>query len=94
MDVLASEMRSGSEPIYPGSHELRLITLVQPKAGSLQGRLLVVGLLEESSAKIPPQESALSPGQTLDLLSEVAASISDQVKQSKAALATLGHHVR
>lgn len=88
-----SETRSGSERIYPGSHELRPISIIRVESPLVPEGLVVVARLQRPEAP-QSQEAAHTPAQTLELLSAVAASIFDQVKQSTEVLAKLGHHTR
>ena len=87
----ASETRPGSERIYPGSHGLRLISLIQVESRLVPEGIVVLGTLQKTEG---PQflQSVYTPAQISELLSAVAASISDQERQSNELLAKLGHH--
>ena len=85
-----SETRPGWERIYPGSHELRLISLIQVESTLVPEGMVVVASLQTPEV-FQGQELAHTPAQISELLSAVAASILDQVKRSSEALSMLGH---
>lgn len=93
-DLAASEVRSGSEQIYPGSHELRLLRLIQVESPLVPEGMLVLASLERKPLENPGylslNEKGQTPEQTLRLLSELAEAIFDQVKQSKTGLTRIG----
>lgn len=85
-----SVVRSGSERLYPGSHELRPLALFRVESPLVPEGLVAVASFERGPLRdLPPSESP-SPAQTLELLSELAAAISGQMKATKELLSKLG----
>lgn len=82
-----SEVRSGMEQIYPGSHELRPIALVRVESPLVPGGVLLIAAIGKPE-ELQSLGSARAPEKTAELLSAVAASISGLVKQSTTVLAT------
>lgn len=81
----------GFERIYPGSHELRLLSLFQTESPLAPEGMLVVASLQKSPVPGDHQE-AYTLEQRVELLSELAAAFSRQVERSRQALASIGHH--
>lgn len=86
----ANSIRSGFVKIYPGSHELRPISIIPLEHDLVPEGVLVLASLTKIQEPQAP-EPVRTPAQTLGLLSEVAAAISRQVQRSKEVQAMLGH---
>lgn len=86
-------IRSGMEPVYPGSHELQPIALVQVEHDLVPEGIVVVSRLRRSE-KPQDQEELKILEQNAGLLDAVASAISDQAISTRLALTRIYRSIR
>lgn len=90
----ALSLRSGCEPVYPGSHELRPVFLVPVEhALAPEGMLVVASLEEKTHEEAPDPVSAFDPERSVEQLYAMAFTILRQVKSATEVLASIGHPI-
>lgn len=87
----ASAELPGSETIYPGSHELRIISLIPSASPLAQEGMLVLASLERLPLGAEPE---MHLARKLELLAEAADEICRQAKETIQLLATCGHRAQ
>ena len=89
---VANGMRLGSETIYPGSHELRILTLIHAESSLCPEGTLVLASLERGPLGPQGNTEGYNPAQYAALLSELAASVVHQLERAKEARSNIGYH--
>lgn len=94
--VAASDVnltRSGSEQIYPGSHELRPLALFPVEHALVPEGTVVVASLQKAGEHRDLEEAS-SPQRTVELLSVLAFELLRQARQAREELASIGHPIQ